>query len=138
MLMLFTLLLIVPIVIITLARGIKPQLPVLNNAPASIQHFIHPALPANLNEKELKKYKGFNDFLAEKTQPDKKREIQNDHINKPLRSAFYVDWDPQSFYSLQKNIGNLDIVFPEWFFIDPASDTLRMEIDTSALALMKK
>src|SRR4030095_10640408 len=135
---LFTILLMIPVVIITLARGIIPQLPALNNATVAIQQFIHPALPAVLNAKELKKYKGFNDFLNEKAQPDKCREKQNDPINNPIRAAFYVDWDPQSFYSLQKNIDNLDIVFPEWFFIDPATDTLRTEIDSSALVLMKK
>src|SRR5262245_14938190 len=114
-LVLFIILLMIPVVAITLARGIKPQLPILNNAPRSIQQFIHPALPPLLNEKELKKYKGFNDFLNQKAKPDKV-EKQTDHINNPIRAAFYVDWDPQSFYSLQQNIGNLDIVFPEWFF----------------------
>ena len=137
-LLLLTMLLMIPTVIITLTTGIKPQLPILNNGPASIQHFIHPALPADLNERELKKYKGFTDFLNEKKQLDKSGNKQNDHAGIPIRAAFYVDWDPQSFYSLQKNIGSLDIVFPEWFFIDPSTDTLRAGIDTSALALMKK
>ena len=137
-LLLFTMLLMIPTVIITLTTGIKPQLPILNNGPASIQHIIHPALPTDLNERELKKYKGFTDFLNEKKQLDKSGNKQNDHAGTPIRAAFYVDWDPQSFYSLQKNIGSLDIVFPEWFFIDPSTDTLRAGIDTSALALMKK
>ena len=56
-LLLFTVLLMIPIVIITLRMGIEPHLPILNNSPASIQHFIHPTLPADLNEKEIKKYK---------------------------------------------------------------------------------
>jgi spore germination protein YaaH len=56
----------------------------------------------------------------------------------PLRSAFYVDWDPQSFYSLQRNINNLNLVIPEWLFIDPKADTIYTQIDERALAVMKK
>lgn len=56
----------------------------------------------------------------------------------PLRSAFYVDWDPQSFFSLQRNINNLNLVIPEWMFIDPKADTVYTQVDERALAVMKK
>ena len=55
-----------------------------------------------------------------------------------IRAAFYVDWDPQSFYSLQKNVGKLNMVLPEWFFIDPSADTLKCVIDQAAFKLMKE
>jgi cellulose synthase/poly-beta-1,6-N-acetylglucosamine synthase-like glycosyltransferase/spore germination protein YaaH/peptidoglycan/xylan/chitin deacetylase (PgdA/CDA1 family) len=55
-----------------------------------------------------------------------------------IRSAFYVAWDPQSFYSLQRNIGNLNLVIPEWMFIDPRADTIYTQVDDRALAIMKK
>ena len=55
-----------------------------------------------------------------------------------IRSAFYVDWDPQSFFSLQRNISNLNLVIPEWIFIDPKADTVYTQIDDRALAVMKK
>lgn len=55
-----------------------------------------------------------------------------------IRSAFYVDWDPQSFFSLQRNINNLNLVIPEWMFIDPKGDTINTQVDERALAVMKK
>ncbi|THU35868.1 glycosyltransferase [Niastella caeni] len=55
-----------------------------------------------------------------------------------LRSAFYVAWDPQSFFSLQRNISNLNLVIPEWMFIDPKADTIYTQVDERALAVMKK
>ncbi|HET7897302.1 MAG TPA: glycosyl hydrolase family 18 protein, partial [Flavisolibacter sp.] len=55
-----------------------------------------------------------------------------------IRSAFFVDWDPQSYYSLQRNINKLNLVIPEWLFIDPNTDTLTVSIDPQALAIMQK
>jgi cellulose synthase/poly-beta-1,6-N-acetylglucosamine synthase-like glycosyltransferase/spore germination protein YaaH/peptidoglycan/xylan/chitin deacetylase (PgdA/CDA1 family) len=56
-----------------------------------------------------------------------------------IRAAFYVAWDPQSFYSLRKNISKINLVLPEWFFIDPVADTLftAMDKDRQAFDLIK-
>ena len=35
-----------------------------------------------------------------------------------IRAAFYVDWDAQSFLSLQQYIDKMNLVIPEWIFID--------------------
>jgi cellulose synthase/poly-beta-1,6-N-acetylglucosamine synthase-like glycosyltransferase/spore germination protein YaaH/peptidoglycan/xylan/chitin deacetylase (PgdA/CDA1 family) len=55
-----------------------------------------------------------------------------------IRSAFYVAWDPQSFFSLKRNISNLNMVIPEWMFIDPKADTIYTKVDDRALDIMKK
>lgn len=55
-----------------------------------------------------------------------------------IRSAFYVSWDPLSFYSLRRNIKNLNLVMPEWFFIDPKTYSVKTSIDTRGLTLMRK
>lgn len=138
---LFALLLMVPVVIITLARGLKPGLPLLTNEADIIHHLSNPSFPAGLNKKEARKYKGFETFLREK---EKNTRLQNSPPNlstlnnHQVRAAFYVDWDPQSFYALQQNLDKLNMVIPEWFFIDPATDTLRAAIDMNALQLMKQ
>lgn len=54
-----------------------------------------------------------------------------------IRSAFYVAWDPQSFFSLRNNISQLNMVLPEWFFIDPTADTLTTNIDTRGFNIIK-
>lgn len=102
-----------------------------------MHHLSQPLIPASMSEKELKKYKGFNDFLAAKK---KNEQLINNKTagTQNIRAAFYVDWDPQSFYSLEKNVDKLNMVLPEWFFIDPATDTLQPRIDREALDVMKK
>lgn len=64
-----------------------------------------------------------------------------DEWNNPkigIRSAWYVNWDKHSYMSLKKNIKQLNLVIPEWFFINPKKDTLEVRIDKKALLLMRK
>lgn len=138
-LVLFLLFLIVPVVFLTLAIGIKPDLPSLSSQLSTHRRISHPVTPAVLNKKETKKYKGFDDFLnTRKSNESPGKVTRQQPTHEKIRAAFYVDWDPQSFYSLQKNINNLNMVVPEWFFIDPSADTLRPQIDMPALELMKQ
>lgn len=60
-----------------------------------------------------------------------------DNVPGGIRSAFYVAWDPQSYFSLRRNINNLNLVIPEWFFIDPNADTVRTDVDMRGYQLMK-
>jgi poly-beta-1,6 N-acetyl-D-glucosamine synthase len=138
-LIIFAIILMVPVVIITLARGIKPGLPLLASKIDSMHHIANPVIPTGMNAKEIRKYKGFDAFLKERQKNETLKSSDTSKvITQQIRAAFYVDWDPQSFFSLQKNIDKLNMVVPEWFFIDPAADTLRPDIDMNALALMKK
>jgi poly-beta-1,6 N-acetyl-D-glucosamine synthase len=137
-LILFVLLLMIPIFLITLKRGLKPSLPLLGNSIQKEKNLSNPVIPAELTEKELKKYKGFDYFLREKRNIQKTNAKPVAVNTKQVRAAFYVDWDPQSLFSLQRNINKINMVIPEWFFIDPKTDLLRTDIDTIALKVMKK
>jgi len=55
-----------------------------------------------------------------------------------IRAAFYVDWDAQSFLSLQEYIDKMNMVIPEWIFVDPTADTVTTDIDPRAWAVMKR
>lgn len=55
-----------------------------------------------------------------------------------IRAGFYVDWDAQSFLSLQQYIDKMNLVIPEWIFIDPNADTVFTDIDPRAWNVMKK
>lgn len=126
----------IPVAVLTLRHGISTPLPALANDDSIVHPLQHPGLPSALSAKELKKYKGFNDFLRAR---NKNSQLASKHKIKSglIRAAFYVDWDPQAFFSLQKNIDQLNMVFPEWLFIDPRTDTLQVKIDSSALAVMQ-
>lgn len=136
---LLCLILMVPVVLITLARGLRPGLPALTGEDSLLRTNAHPVIPAGLNNKELKKYKGFNEYLKARQHLRQLTDSCRVKTNtQRIRAAFYVDWDPQSFYSLQENANRLNTVIPEWFFLDPVKDTLVTRIDTAALASMKK
>jgi peptidoglycan-N-acetylglucosamine deacetylase len=55
-----------------------------------------------------------------------------------IRAAFFVDWDAQSYSSLEINISHLNMVVPEWIFLDPEADTIYTKIDQQAVDLMKR
>ena len=54
-----------------------------------------------------------------------------------IRAGFYVNWDPQSFFSLRDNIGRLTMVFPEWFFVADGTDSVVTDVDNRALDLLR-
>ena len=137
-LVLFFLVLMVPVVWIAMGKVNNTFLPGLSKMDTTKNP--HPSVPRGLNKKEQKKYRGgFEDFLKAKNQirllttAEKKKKV-----SPSIRAAFFVDWDPQSLYSLQNHINELNTVLPEWFFIDPVADTLKTDIDNEAYNLMKK
>ncbi|MDF2190672.1 glycosyltransferase [Paraflavitalea sp. CAU 1676] len=134
----FLLILTVPVVIITLNKALKPGLPALASSTDALHELPHPITPAGLNKQEARKYKGFEAFLQARERNNELLHHTPHLTSHQVRAAFYVDWDPQSFYSLQQHIDKLNMVVPEWFFIDPATDTLRVEIDQEALQVMKQ
>lgn len=133
----FFLLLMIPIVWMALAMNTKPLLPGLSEFNTGKRKDTAAIKGFTLREK--RKYHGYSDFLKLKQQNNLLRFAEK---NRPkssnIRAAFYVDWDPQAFYSLENHITELNTVMPEWFFIDPVSDTLMTQIDKDALDLMKK
>ena len=95
-----------------------------------------------------KKYQGFRQYITQKELTNKApyasakvpksfRDLTNTNMPCGIRAAFYVTWNSQSFVSLQHNINKLNLVIPEWFFIDPNADTLISSIDDRGLAIMR-
>ena len=145
------------VLVITLVRGYTPNLPRL----ISQQH--KKALVAQAytykNSLIARQYGGFRKFILEQSAnapvpPGLSTVSKNWDLPKNqspasdttlfnqfpcgIRSAFYVTWDQQSFYSLQRNISKLNLVIPEWMFLDPVADTLTIQKDERAFQLMKK
>ena len=64
--------------------------------------------------------------------------IKRSPLHSQVRAGFYVSWDSLSLYSLRKNIASMNMVLPEWFFINPNTDTLAPSIDPEGLKVMKQ
>ncbi len=133
-LVVFLFLLMIPVVWIEIADGYKPLLPGLSSN--GYKKLDRPVKPGGFSKRDNKKYHGFHEFLKSHQQ-DKQPAGRSAMNTSRIRAAFYVDWDPQALYSLQNHIDQLNMVMPEWFFIDPATDTLTTVIDNDAYKLMK-
>ena len=136
-LIIFFLLLMIPVVWIAMVNVNNTFLPGLSKTDTAKIKQLH---PKGFSQKEKRKYHGgMEDFLKVKKQntllsaSEKKKSVASN-----IRAAYYVDWDPQSFFSLKNHITELNTVMPEWFFIDPVADTLKTDIDKEAYDLMKK
>ncbi|RYF83690.1 MAG: glycosyl transferase family 2, partial [Chitinophagaceae bacterium] len=99
------------------------------------------------NSELARRYYGFRKFIDAKDSLEKKvthktlsafRDIRSNTSAMAVRAAFFVDWDPQSFYSLERNINKLNLVIPEWLFFDAQTDTITTAIDKQALQVMRK
>jgi cellulose synthase/poly-beta-1,6-N-acetylglucosamine synthase-like glycosyltransferase/spore germination protein YaaH/peptidoglycan/xylan/chitin deacetylase (PgdA/CDA1 family) len=130
----FILLIMIPMVWIVIANGYKPLLPELLGE--NYKKNDNPITPKEFSKKDDKKYRGFQEFLK-KHQLNKVGSPQKINTSR-VRAAFYVDWDPQALYSLQGHIDQLNMVMPDWFFIDPKADTLIVIRDNDAYSLMKQ
>ncbi|KMQ60189.1 glycosyl transferase family 2 [Chryseobacterium angstadtii] len=98
-----------------------------------------------------KEYKGFRSFISEKNihtnlakiQVARAERLKNQNSSWSrfpggIRSAFYVAWDPQSLMSLKRNIRHINLVFPEWFFLDPKTGDLKTNIDPEGYKVIKR
>ena len=145
-LMLFLGVIAISAVIIALINSDKNE-PDISVEGRAMKKVLTGTIPAYRESELGKEYRGFKKAIDAKWAKGKgcgqkdtvldlsKSPLFNDNVG--IRAAFYVAWDHQSYASLEKNISKLNLVIPEWFFIDPTADTLYTNIDSKALKLMK-
>ncbi|MES2371962.1 MAG: glycosyltransferase [Bacteroidota bacterium] len=138
--------LIIVVLAIAISSMENPEIPLEGKAIKKVLTENQP----NYRASELgNKYRGFRKLIEDRWRRGKGTGQNNtvlDLSSSPLfsdstgiRAGFYVEWDNQSFFSLRKNISKMNLVLPEWFFIDPIADTLisKVEKDTRAFDLIK-
>ena len=89
-----------------------------------------------------KKIKGFKDFLlTREKEENKKRDsaIFNKTSGAFIRAAFYTPWSgSKSLPSLERYGDKINVIFPEWFFIDEKNSRIETRIDSAGLSQMRK
>jgi spore germination protein YaaH len=142
--LLVVLLLAVTVIVVALYSMTNPGIPLEGKA---IKKVLTEEQPEYRASEIGKRYRGFRKLIVDKWARGKGTgqnktvlDLSNsaffsDSIG--IRAAFYVAWDAQSFFSLRKNISKVNLILPEWFFIDPKADTLFTNIDTRAFDLIK-
>lgn len=143
--LIFCLLIAVAVIFIAMETEYTPQLQMEGFAKKALQE------RKNFIEKSVrlpKEYTGFKQFINTRWAKGKGcgqdaslplTAGSSENWNSPagIRSAFYVAWDAQSFFSLKRSISKLNLVLPEWFFLDPTADTIKTNIDKRGLDLIK-
>ncbi len=99
------------------------------------------------NSQLAKKYQGFRKFIDKRWQKGDGCGQEDSVLNLSssslfsdslgIRAAFYVAWDAQSFFSLKRNISKMNLVLPEWFFLDPVGDSVYTNIDKRGFDVIK-
>ncbi len=124
-------------ILITLTRVYTPSLP---NFGAQEKEALLDSSSWLFNKSKIgKQYGGFRKYINEKVAykaggyPIGKRFKKKNGIivqadssfysfkkfSTGIRAGFYVNWSPSSLVSLEQNISRLNMVLPEWFFLDP-------------------
>ncbi|MBS1934546.1 MAG: glycosyl transferase family 2, partial [Bacteroidetes bacterium] len=155
---LFFILIAIAVIAIALSSGSLPSLPQFAGVQDK-QALLDTSSNWLANKSKIfKQYTGFRKFINEKeaykagAYPIPKRFRKRNGIvvqadssfysfkkfTTGIRAAFYVSWDKESLASLKQNISHLNVVFPEWLFLDPNADTLVANIDTAGLNVMNK
>ena len=159
----FLLLLVLGIVIVCIAvsRNYQPALPRIKEQSQLYKKVLDTGRTFFLKNSPIEQYGGFRKYINEKVPYQRgafpgqaKRDSERNagavavkadtsfrsftKFPTGIRAAFYVDWDAQSFLSLQQYIDKMNLVIPEWIFIDPTADTVTTDIDPRAWAVMKK
>ena len=85
------------------------------------------------------KYKGIKEFLFKKIKQDSIRSRTNTATSEYIRAAFYTPWDNRISLEELGNYGNkINVIFPEWLFIDPTNTSNIINIaDKRTLEIMK-
>ena len=124
----------------------QPDIPLEGKA---IKTVLTDSVPSYRESKLEKEYKGFKKAIGNKWSKGQGcGQVANVPLNLSnskyfsdslgIRAAFYVNWDAsQSINSLQKNVKKLNLIIPEWLFIDPNTDQLYNTIDPRALKIMQ-
>lgn len=141
-LLIFILIITIVAVVIAIRTAVMPTIPI-----AQSQAFKKILETPTTNDPITKEYQGFRKFIDAKWEKGKgcgqydssiklsTSAFFSDSIG--IRAAYYVDWDPQAFFSLKRNISKLNLVMPEWFFLDPNGDSLIIRRDKRGYDVIK-
>lgn len=106
-------------------------------------------VPHYRDSKLGKEYRGFRKLIDDKWakgrgigQNNKPLNLSNSNFfndSTGIRAAFYVNWDAaQSITSLERNISSINLIIPEWLFIDTTTDRIINAIEPKALQIMQQ
>jgi peptidoglycan-N-acetylglucosamine deacetylase len=140
--LLFLLILVVAVIAVAFKNMYLPNLPMMQGQ--AMKEVLQSDKPTS---QLAKKYQGFRKFIDNRWEKGRGCGQKDSVLNLSssslfsdslgIRAAFYVAWDAQSFFSLKRNISKMNLVVPEWFFLDPNGDSVYTKIDERGFDVIK-
>jgi peptidoglycan-N-acetylglucosamine deacetylase len=113
-------------------------LPKMRGENEVYKRVLNPEKIATFATPQNKKLRQALDSLNRIASDTTKHKVHRHVLEGNIRAGFYVNWDPQSFYSLKGNIDKMNLIIPEWMFVQDNADTIFTDIDSKALKLMRQ
>lgn len=95
-------------------------------------------LHSNYAQEKIKKLRRLRRFGGRSDSLQEKNIDSWTDYSAGIRAGFYVSWDSKSYTSLRRNIHSLNLVMPEWMFLNSKTSELEVKADARGLALMRK
>jgi peptidoglycan-N-acetylglucosamine deacetylase len=118
-----------------------PSLPLLRNNNNTYNAILDKG-KQSVNNEISKSYKSFSKYIG--TQAKSLQTIKYvsaadslHHYSLPVRAAFYDAKDEQSYFSLKNNISKLNMLLPEWMYIDSVADTVYVNSDVRGQEIIR-
>lgn len=129
-------------ILLTLLHSNHFQKPSLQKHPKTIEKLVISKKTNDLQRKDVESFLSLKKKYEQKKRHDFycKSHLVYNPLKKllPVRAGFMVNWDVQSRYSMHKHISSMNMILPEWFFIQDNSDEIATTIDTIALNIMRR
>jgi cellulose synthase/poly-beta-1,6-N-acetylglucosamine synthase-like glycosyltransferase/spore germination protein YaaH/peptidoglycan/xylan/chitin deacetylase (PgdA/CDA1 family) len=127
--LLFVMLILFSVLIAALWNIYNPAIPQLKRESDSYKMILNPDKNAFLQETKInKEYAGFRKYINAKGKGNNIKYVSKSdtfiHSYLPIRAAFYDPSDEQSYLSLKNNIAKVNMVLPEFMYIDTTADTV--------------
>ena len=116
-----------------------PFLPKLLDQNSLYKKVLNPDAPTTIKTKRIADFQK----LRKKMDTLEKRNILNRRnaaktaVKNQVRAGYLVNWDAASLRSLKDHIDHMNMVLPEWIFLNDTSNNLYVNVDQEALEFMK-
>lgn len=117
-----------------------PFLPKLVDQNSLYKKVLNPDAPTTIKTKRISDFEKLRkkaDTLEKHILLTRRNAAKN-AVKNQVRAGYLVNWDAASFRSLEDHIDHMNMVLPEWIFLNDTSNNLFVDIDQKALDIMQQ
>jgi len=115
-------------------------LPKLVDQNSLYKKVLNPDAPTTIKTKRISDFQKLRKRVdtLEKRIIQTRRNAAKNTVKNQVRAGFMVNWDAASGRSLEDHIDHMNMVLPEWIFLNDTSNNLYLDIDQKALGFMRQ